>query len=111
MTGAVELDRDVSRRRARRPLHGQARVRGLATFVGFGRTGTGLSGDTTFDAVKRAGQNTIDGSIGKEQWPLNATFHSKLPKSARTFLVDFDNPTHNGSDSQSATRRRSTSNT
>jgi hypothetical protein len=95
----VKLDRDVSGVAPAGLYTGKREFGSLATFVGFGRTGTGVSGDTAFDAVKRAGQNTIDGSIGKEQWPLNATFHSKLPKSARTFLVDFDNP-HNGSDSQ-----------
>jgi hypothetical protein len=63
-----------------------------ATFVGFGRTGDGLSGATLYDGLKRAGQNTIDGSIGNEPWPADATFKNKLSKNARTFLVDFDNP-------------------
>jgi len=95
----VKLDRDVAGVAPASLYTGRKEFGALATFVGFGRTGTGLTGDTTFDALKRAGQNTIDGSIGKEQWPLNATFHSKLPKNARTFLVDFDNP-HNATDNQ-----------
>jgi hypothetical protein len=95
----VKLDRDVAGIAPASLYTGRKEFGALATFVGFGRTGTGLTGDTAFDALKRAGQNTIDGSIGKEQWPLNATFHSKLPKNARTFLVDFDNP-HNAADSQ-----------
>ena len=93
----VKLDRDVAGVAPASLYTGRKEFGALATFVGFGRTGTGLTGDTTFDALKRAGQNTIDGSIGKEQWPLNATFHTKLPKNARTFLVDFDNP-HNAAD-------------
>ena len=64
----------------------------VATFVGFGRTGTGLSGHDQYDALKRAGQNTIDGSLGPEKWPADPTFRTRLPRGARTFLVDFDNP-------------------
>jgi len=32
----------------------------LGTFVGYGRTGTGLTGATTYDGQKRAGQNMVD---------------------------------------------------
>ena len=72
---------------------GRRELNSVATFVGFGRTGTGVSGHTAeYDALKRAGQNTIDGTIGPEQWPANATFRNGLPKSARSFLVDFDDP-------------------
>jgi hypothetical protein len=95
----VKLDRDVAGVTPASLYTGRKEFGALATFVGFGRTGTGLAGDTAFDGLKRAGQNTIDGSLGKEQWPLNATFHTKLPKNARSFLVDFDNP-HNAADSQ-----------
>jgi len=35
-------------------------VGNIATTVGFGETGTGLTGATTFDGIKRAGNNTID---------------------------------------------------
>jgi hypothetical protein len=66
----------------------------VATFVGFGRTGTGVSGHSEYDALKRAGQNTVDGTVGPEQWPANATFRDRLPRSARSFLVDFDDPTN-----------------
>ena len=71
---------------------GKKEMNAVATFVGFGRTGTGVSGHNAFDSLKRAGRNTIDGSIGPEQWPLDPTFRSRLPKNARSFLVDFDNP-------------------
>jgi len=67
----------------------------MGTFVGFGRTGTGATGYTAdFDGLKRAGTNTIDGTLGPEPWPLPATFKDKLPKGARTLVSDFDNPTN-----------------
>lgn len=77
------------------PLYtGKRELNALATFVGFGRTGTGATGHTAYDALKRAGQNAIDGTTGPEQWPQPATFRNKLPKSARTFIADFDDPTN-----------------
>jgi hypothetical protein len=77
------------------PLYtGKRELNTLATFVGFGRTGTGISGHTEYDALKRAGQNVIDGTLGPEQWPQAATFKNKLPKSARSFIVDFDDPSN-----------------
>jgi hypothetical protein len=52
-----------------------------ATFVGFGMTGTGLTGATVFDGKKRAGNNVID------------ALYSRSPKKAPSiFLSDFDNP-------------------
>jgi len=47
-----------------------------ATIVGYGMTGTGLSGATTFDGEKRGGQNVIDELYGDMS----------------LFLCDFDNP-------------------
>lgn len=88
----VKLDGTVTDVAPARLYTGRREMNAVATFVGFGRTGTGVSGHNTFDALKRAGHNTIDGSIGPEQWPLNPTFRSRLPKGARSFLVDFDNP-------------------
>jgi Trypsin len=58
----------------------------IGTSVGFGKTGTGLTGAITFDGLKRAGENVID------------RFYSGGNK--RIFLSDFDNPT-NSSDSSS----------
>jgi hypothetical protein len=52
----------------------------LGTFVGFGRTGTGLSGATSFDGQARAGTNVLDG------------FYDNNP---RILTADFDNP-HSG---------------
>jgi len=54
----------------------------IGTFVGYGMTGTGLTGATTFDSVKRAGQNAID------------AFY-RTGRTSRMFGVDFDDP--NGS--------------
>lgn len=71
---------------------GKKELGAVATFVGFGRNGNGLTGATQFDGLKRAGQNTIDGTLGPEQWPLAPTFRNKLGKNSRTFVVDFDNP-------------------
>ena len=59
-----------------------------ASFAGFGRTGTGVTGDQTYDGLKRAGQNVVDGTMGK----AGLSFRNKLPKDARLFVVDFDNP-------------------
>jgi hypothetical protein len=73
---------------------GKRELNALATFVGFGRTGTGLTGHADYDGLKRAGQNVIDGTVGPEQWPQAATFRNKLPKGARTFVADFDDPTN-----------------
>ncbi len=52
----------------------------LATSVGFGKTGTGLTGAIAFDGKKRAGQNVVD------------KFYSS--QNNRILLSDFDNPTN-----------------
>jgi Trypsin len=52
----------------------------IGTSVGYGKTGTGLTGAITFDGLKRAGENVID------------RFYSGGNK--RIFLSDFDNPTN-----------------
>ena len=57
---------------------GASEVGALATAVGFGKTGTGLTGATIFDGNKRAGQNVID------------RFYSNQNK--RLLLSDFDGP-------------------
>lgn len=63
-----------------------------ATFVGFGRTGTGDTGAIEYDALKRAGQNVIDGmSIGREK-----IYTTRLKKGSKIFIVDFDNPVRPG---------------
>lgn len=60
---------------------GSGELGAIGTFVGFGQTGTGLTGAVSFDGNKRAGQNIID------------AYYSKTPRETpRIFLTDFDNP-------------------
>ena len=61
------------------------------TFVGFGRTGTGLTGDLTDDRLKRAGTNTVDGYLSRDKQGL-LRISQKLKSSHRSFAVDFDEP-------------------
>ena len=52
----------------------------IGTSVGFGMTGTGLTGATLYDGLARAGENVLD------RW-------LRTPgKTPRVFLSDFDNP-------------------
>src|SRR3954453_338858 len=41
-------------------IFGIGELNNAATEVGFGMTGTGSTGATSFDGLKRAGQNTVD---------------------------------------------------
>lgn len=61
----------------------------IGTFAGYGRTGTGLTGDTTFDGQKRAGNNVIDAFLNTG---------GRADKS-RVLLADFDNPLNAGDNS------------
>jgi hypothetical protein len=62
---------------------GSTEIGQIGTFVGFGLTGTGLTGYRRLDNQKRAFQNVIDGDFGNPSLLLGS---------------DFDNP-HNPSDS------------
>jgi hypothetical protein len=68
----------------------------VGTFVGFGRTGNGLTGGQPFDQVDflgRAGTNVIDGTVD-----YRVGFGHYRPKlSGRVFVSDFDNP-HDAAD-------------
>jgi len=59
---------------------GTAELGATITSVGYGQTGTGLTGATTFDGQKRAGQNVLDAYYGRN------------PRKAEILLCDFDNP-------------------
>jgi hypothetical protein len=73
----VRLDRPVVNV-APAGLPEQANVIGeVGTFVGFGRSGTGITGASTPQGTKRAGQNTIDSVYGV----------------SRVLASDFDHPT------------------
>jgi len=61
---------------------GSSELGKVATFVGYGMTGVGSTGATTFDGRKRAGQNTID------------RLQAGTGANSRLFLADFDNPTN-----------------
>ena len=78
--GLVHLSSAVTNVTAATRYTGTSELGKTATFTGYGMTGTGLTGATTFDGQKRAGQNVID------------SFYSGNSLSARSFLVDFDNP-------------------
>jgi len=56
---------------------GSSELGRIGTFVGYGMTGTGLTGATIFDGLKRGSQNNLD------------RFYDSAK---RIFMVDFDNP-------------------
>ena len=62
---------------------GNAEVNKITTVVGFGRTGTGLTGDVIDSGQKRAGQNLV-GGLG-----------DVLGYSTKSILADFDDPDPN----------------
>jgi hypothetical protein len=72
--GLVHLDSAVNVKPAAR-YTGSAEQYQVGTAVGYGRTGTGITGATKFDGKKRAAQNVID-----------------TLQNSRLFLSDFDNP-------------------
>jgi hypothetical protein len=59
--------------------------RRVGTYVGFGNTGTGLTGDSTYSVLKRGAYNAIDAYGSRYGW------------SRRLIISDFDNPTGLGS--------------
>ncbi|MCX5656233.1 MAG: trypsin-like serine protease [Planctomycetota bacterium] len=58
---------------------GSSELGKVATIVGYGMTGTGKTGSTTFDGQKRGAQNTVD---------------SLYSSNSRILAMDFDNPTN-----------------
>ncbi|MBN1910746.1 MAG: cadherin-like domain-containing protein [Pirellulales bacterium] len=84
--GLFQLDRpvtDVAPAKLYLPEFGSELGREAVT-VGFGRSGTGLTGETTYSGTKRAGQNTIDMLGSVWGWSENL------------LLVDFDRPDDDG---------------
>lgn len=55
------------------------------TYVGFGYTGTGLSGWTTLDGEKRAFQDVLDGNVGDPSLVLCSDFDEPNKPAASTF--------------------------
>lgn len=96
--GLVELTEPVTgvtpaQRNRRRKESGR-----MATFVGFGVTGDGLTGANVqagqSDGLKRAGTNVIDDA----RRSADVRARIRLPKSNRVFVTDFDNPAAPGAD-------------
>ncbi|MGB0713091.1 MAG: S1 family peptidase [Gammaproteobacteria bacterium] len=75
--GLVELNADVTGATISTLYTGSDELFEISTSVGFGRTGTGLTGDTVGSGTKRAGNNVID-----------------LIYNGDLLLSDFDNPTN-----------------
>jgi hypothetical protein len=75
--GLVKLDTAITGITPATLYTGTSELGKVGTMVGYGMTGTGLTGAKTFDGKKRAAQNTID-----------ALYNS----SGRILAVDFDNP-------------------
>lgn len=73
----VQLTTAVTNVTAATRYTGSSEYGATAVTVGYGMTGTGITGATTFDSQKRAGTNTID-----------------YFENSRLFLTDFDNPTN-----------------
>jgi hypothetical protein len=80
--GLVEFSDDIAALTGITPAkryRGRRELGQIGTSVGFGWTGTGLTGATIFDGQKRAGNNVID-----TLWPTTGR--------PRILLSDFDNP-------------------
>jgi hypothetical protein len=77
--GLVKLSAPVENVKPAVRYTGTSELGQVGTMVGYGMTGTGLTGAKTFDGQKRAAQNVIDG-----------TYNSN----GRILAVDFDNPTN-----------------
>lgn len=81
--GLVEFSDDISTASGIDPAQlyaGTDEVGKVATIVGYGYTGTGITGATTYDGQKRAGNNVVDALL------------STRGKESRVLLTDFDNP-------------------
>ena len=74
--GLVHLNTAVSGITPATLYTGAAESGQVGTFVGFGLTGTGLTGYTTLDYGKRAFQNVMDGDFGSPALVLGADFDS-----------------------------------
>jgi len=78
--GLVQLSKAVTNVAPAARYAGTAELGKTATIAGYGMTGTGLTGATTLDWKKRAGQNVVD------------VLYAGLGKDAKILLTDFDNP-------------------
>lgn len=74
--GLVHLSKPVTSVDPVLPYTGSDEFGQTGTFVGFGMTGTGLTGQTTLDRLKRGFQNVIDGQFGNPNLVLASDFDS-----------------------------------
>lgn len=79
--GLVKLSQPVTGITPAIRYTGTSELGQIGTFVGYGMTGTGLTGATTYDQVKRAGINMLD-----------AWYVSNPRQTPQIILADFDNP-------------------
>ena len=76
----IKLAEPVTDVEPARRYRGRRELGAEMTMVGYGLTGDGLTGYTTFDGQKRAGNNVIDAVEGRSR------------RQYRLMLCDFDNP-------------------
>lgn len=77
----VKLSNSVTNVAPATRYRGSAEVGTISTIAGFGKTGTGLTGATTYDGKKRAGTNRVDSTSAGSG------------SDARLLWIDFDQPT------------------
>jgi hypothetical protein len=82
--GIIKLNAPVTNIAPAIRYTGKKEVGKTATIVGYGMTGTGLTGATTYDRQKRAGTNRVDSTSAGSG------------KSARLLWADFDSPASSG---------------
>jgi len=78
--GLIKLTAPVADLKPATRYTGTSELGRVETTVGYGMTGTGLTGAKTYDGKKRAGQNRID------------MLYAGTTNNARILLSDFDNP-------------------
>ncbi len=85
--GLVHLSTPITTIQPAKLYEGRDEKTQIATFVGYGRTGTGLTGSITPSVVRRAGNQVID-NFGGETTNKGIT----LLGNNRIFYTDFDSP-------------------
>ncbi len=103
----ISTSGDIALIRLPRPVAGvtpiainrqQHEVGQTAYMAGFGSTGTGLTGNKTRTAVKRAGMNVIDATLADVAFPAPYPNQKSIPVgSRRALLTDFDSPNRDAS--------------
>lgn len=86
----IQLTEPITSVSPARLYTGHNEFRQTGVFVGYGLSGTGLSGAVTDDRQARAVTNIIDGTAKEVHG--RSVVQNKLPRKATQFIVDFDNP-------------------